>query len=71
MTAMLFALGIVALSLALIVVLVRHRKHKQDNNDIGVCIPNNRRIIDRYDILAVLVGCVIGLILGIAMESGI
>ena len=67
MTALLFALGIVAL----IVVLVRHRKHKQDNNDIGVCIPNNGRIIDRHDILAVLVGCVIGLILGIAMESGI
>ena len=71
MTALLFALGIVALCVALIVVLVRHRKHKQDNNDIGVCIPNNRRIIDRYDIFAVLVGCVIGLILGIAMESGI
>lgn len=71
MTALLFALGIVALCVALIVVLVRHRKHKQDNNDIEVCIPNNRRIIDRYDILAVLVGCVIGLILGIAMESGI
>lgn len=71
MTALLFALGIVALCVALIVVLVRHRKHKQDNNDIGVCIPNNRRIIDRCDILAVLVGCVIGLILGIAMESGI
>ena len=50
MTALLFALGIVALSLVLIVVLVRHRKHKQDNNDIGVCIPNNRRIIDIYDI---------------------
>lgn len=50
MTALLFALGIVALCIALIVVLVRHRKHKQDNNDIGVCIPNNRRIIDIYDI---------------------
>lgn len=50
MTALLFALGIVALCVALIVVLVRHRKHKQDNNDIGVCIPNNRRIIDIYDI---------------------
>lgn len=50
MTALLFALGIVALYIALIVVLIRHRKHKQDNNDIGVCIPNNRRIIDRYDI---------------------
>lgn len=50
MTALLFALGIVALCVALIVLLVRHRKHKQDNNDIGVCIPNNRRIIDIYDI---------------------
>ena len=50
MTALLFALGIVALCIALIVVLVRHRKHKQDNNNIGVCIPNNRRIIDIYDI---------------------
>lgn len=50
MTALLFALGIVALCVALIVLLVRNRKHKQDNNDIGVCIPNNRRIIDIYDI---------------------
>lgn len=50
MTALLFALGIVALCVVLIVVLVRHKKYKQDNNDIGVCIPNNRRIIDRYDI---------------------
>lgn len=50
MTALLFALGIVALCVALIVLLVRHGKHKQDNNDIGVCIPNNRRIIDIYDI---------------------
>lgn len=30
-----------------------------------------RRVMDKYDILAILVGCVIGLILGIAMESGI
>ena len=32
---------------------------------------SKRRVMDKYDILAVLVGCVIGLILGIAMESGI
>lgn len=30
-----------------------------------------RRVMDKYDILALLVGCVIGLILGIAMGSGI
>lgn len=30
-----------------------------------------RRVMDKYDILALLVGCVIGLILGIVMESGI
>ena len=62
---------IVALCIALIVILVRHRKHKQDDNDIGVCVPNNKGIIDRYDILAVLVGCVIGFILNAAMEAGI
>lgn len=48
------------------------KNHKQDNNDIGVCIRNNKGgIIDRYDILAVLVGCVIGLILNAAMIGGI
>lgn len=30
-----------------------------------------RRIMDKYDILALLVGCVIGLILGVAMEGGV
>lgn len=59
---------IVALCVALIVYMVRHKKHKQDNN-IEVCIPNRK--IDRYDILAVLVGCVIGLILSAAMIGGI
>ena len=31
----------------------------------------NRRVMDKYDILALLVGCVIGLILGVAMRVGI
>ena len=30
-----------------------------------------RRVMDKYDILALLVGCVIGLILGVAMRVGI
>nr|DAU40095.1 MAG TPA: hypothetical protein [Caudoviricetes sp.] len=59
---------IVALCVALIIYIVRHKKHKQDNN-IGVCVPNRK--IDKYDILAVLVGCIIGLILSAAMEAGI
>lgn len=58
---------IVALCVALIVYIVRHKKHKQDNN-IGVCISNRK--IDRYDILAVLAGCVVGLILSAAMPGG-
>lgn len=58
---------IVALCVALIVYMVRHKKHKQDDN-IGVYIPNRK--IDRYDILAVLVGCVVGLILSAAMPGG-
>lgn len=59
---------IVALCIALIIYVVRHKKHKQDDN-IGVCTPSRK--IDRYDILAVLVGCVIGLILSAAMIGGI
>ena len=78
MTALLFALSIVALSLVLIVFTVHHmmdtvmKLHVYDADKVtknhSIC---KGRIIDRYDILAVLVGCVIGLILGIAMESGI
>lgn len=58
---------IVALCVALIVYMVRQKKHEQDDN-IGICIPNRK--IDRYDILAVLVGCVVGLILSAAMPGG-
>lgn len=57
----------VALCVALIVYMARRKKHKQDNS-VGVCIPNRK--IDRYDILAVLVGCVVGLILSAAMPGG-
>lgn len=65
---------IVALCVALIVYMIRHRtdevskKHKQENN-IGVCVTNRK--IDRFDILAVLVGCIVGFILSAAMIGGI
>lgn len=58
---------IVALCVALIVYMVRHKKHKQDDS-VGVCVPDRK--IDRYDILAVLVGCVVGFILSAAMPGG-
>lgn len=38
------------------------------NKNQSIC---KRRVMDKYDILALLVGCVIGLILGVAMEAGI
>lgn len=70
--------AVMILCVALLVLVIQYivetakNMHDYDTDKVtknhSIC---KRRVMDKYDILALLVGCVIGLILGIAMESGI
>ena len=71
-------IAIIILCAELLISVIRHKVETIEDmrdDDTDKVTKNHsiskRRVMDKYDILAVLVGCVIGLILGIAMESGI
>lgn len=71
-------IAVIILCAELLISVIRHKVETIEDmrdDDTDKVTKNHsiskRRVMDKYDILAVLVGCVIGLILGIAMESGI
>lgn len=71
-------IAVIVLCAELLISVIRHKVETIEDmrdDDTDKVTKNHsiskRRVMDKYDILAVLVGCVIGLILGIAMESGI
>lgn len=71
-------IAVIILCAELLISVIRHKVETIEDmrdDDTDKVTKNHsiykRRVVDKYDILAVLVGCVIGLILGIAMESGI
>lgn len=71
-------IAVIILCAELLISVIRHKvetiedMHDDDTDKVTKNHSiSKRRVMDKYDILAVLVGCVIGLILGIAMESGI
>lgn len=71
-------IAVIILCAELLISVIRHKLETIEDmrdDDTDKVTKNHsiskRRVMDKYDILAVLVGCVIGLILGIAMESGI
>lgn len=71
-------IAVIILCAELLISVIRHKVETIEDmrdDDADKVTKNHsiskRRVMDKYDILAVLVGCVIGLILGIAMESGI
>lgn len=71
-------IAVIILCAELLISVIRHKVETIEDmrdDDTDKVTKNHsiskRHVIDKYDILAVLVGCVIGLILGIAMESGI
>ena len=73
---LIFAAMILCVALLVLVIqyIVETAKNMHDY-DTDKVIKNHsicrRRVMDKYDILALLVGCVIGLILGVAMRVGI
>ena len=71
-------IAVIILCAELLISVIRHKVETIEDmrdDDTDKVTKNHsiskRRVMDKYDILAVLVGCIIGLILGIAMESGI
>lgn len=71
-------IAVIILCAELLISVIRHKVETIEDmrdDDTDKVTKNHsiskRRVMDKYDILAVLVGCVIGLILGIVMESGI
>lgn len=71
-------IAVIILCAELLISVIRHKVETIEDmrdDDTDKVTKNHsiskRRVMDKYDILAVLIGCVIGLILGIAMESGI
>ena len=71
-------IAVIILCAELLISVIRHKVETIEDmrdDDTDKVTKNHsiskRRVMDKYDILAVLVGCVIGLILGIAMGSGI
>ena len=71
-------IAVIILCAELLISVIRHKVETIEDmrdDDTDKVTKNHsiskRRVMDKYDILAVLVGCVIGLILGIAMENGI